>query len=118
MGITDSDGGLLLTPTEAGNHLGISRAAAYRLITNGVLKKVKKKGVRQTYVTLASVERYKTGQGMTHKELVERVLMLEQLVNNLAMTRVNASPTQNRKTAHDPMAVEDALREHHPELFN
>lgn len=120
MGITDSRGEPLLTPTEVSKFLGISRAAAYRLIENKVLKKVKKRGVRQTYIALANVERYKTGLGMTHKELVERVLLLEQLVHRQAMTQVSAPRVEQSRAQmdHDPLAVEEALRLHHPELFN
>jgi excisionase family DNA binding protein len=121
VGITDTDGQVLLTLEEAVEFLQLSRATIYRLIHRGALERRKLPKDRQTYVPLSSLETFKAAQGLSLEELSVRLVLVERklefLLHQGQQTRSSAAKPVRSPSAVNLDSVMRTINKHHPGIL-
>lgn len=121
MGTTDIDGELLVDIETAAELIGKSTSTVYRIIRKMELDYRKKPGDGKGKVTLSSIERWKSANGMSVRDLSMEVLGLKATVRKLQEQVAElkgqkpTSPTGTR-AEHDPDAIRQLFASKHKNL--
>lgn len=111
MGITDSDGEILLTIQETAEHLKVTTRTVYRLLSKRLLTKRWLPKSRLAFVTLSSLARYRDLSNLTIQELTLRVISLEEKVDLILRSLEGKIDVVRLDT------TMEALRRNHPDLY-
>jgi len=111
VGITDSDGEILLTIQETAEHLKVTTRTVYRLLSKRLLTKRWLPKSRLAFVTLSSLARYRDLSNLTIQELTLRVISLEEKVDLILRSLEGKIDVVRLDT------TMEALRRNHPDLY-
>lgn len=107
MGIT-YEGEILLSTSEAAEHLEVGTSTIERLCSSRALVERRLEDDRRRYITLKSILAFDRDNNPSMRRLASRLAMLEDRVNFLC---------QKLLTKGDVEQVEDTIRQNHPHLF-
>lgn len=86
---------------EAATRLGVSRSAAYGLVSSRALVSHKFPGHRSTYVCVKSIQLYKETSGMDQQKMLHRILELERRLARLERAVFKDKPAASVAQASD-----------------